>query len=40
MQTKFTVLIYSDKGNKQAGEVNYDVAEFLNAKQKELEMQK
>lgn len=38
IQTKFTILIYSEKGNKQAGEINFDVSQFLNAKQKELKV--
>ena len=33
-QTKFTVVIFSDKGTKQAGEVYIDVAEILNEKSK------
>jgi hypothetical protein len=37
-QTRFTVLIFSEKGNKQAGEVNLDVSELLNAKQKQMEL--
>ena len=39
-QTRFTVLIFSDKGNKQAGEITLDVSELLNAKQKSMKMQK
>lgn len=37
-KTRFTVLIFSEKGNKQAGEVNLNVAELLNSKQKQLEV--
>lgn len=33
-QTKFTVVIFSDKGTKQAGELYVDVAEILNNKEK------
>ena len=39
-KTRFTILIFSEKGNKQAGEVNFDVAEFLNAKQKQMKYEK
>lgn len=38
IQTRFTVLIFSEKGNKQAGEVTFDVAEFLNNKQKQVKV--
>jgi hypothetical protein len=34
------VLIFSEKGNKQAGELSFDVSEFLNAKQKEQRVEK
>ena len=30
IQTKFAIVIYTEKGNKQAGEVMFDVAPFLN----------
>ena len=33
-QTKFTIVIYSEKGIKQAGEVYIDVSEIFNTKQK------
>lgn len=36
VKTKFTVVIFSDKGTKQAGEVHIDVAELLNSKQKSI----
>jgi hypothetical protein len=29
-QTKFAIVIFTEKGNKQAGEVLFDVAPFLN----------
>ena len=34
------MLIFSEKGNKQAGEVTLDVAEFLNNKQKYIKLDK
>jgi hypothetical protein len=34
IQTKFAIVIYTDKGNKQAGEVLFDVAPFLNERHK------
>lgn len=40
IQTRFTVLIFSEKGNKQAGEVTLDVADFLNNKQKQVKLEK
>lgn len=30
IKTKFAIVIYTDKGNKQAGEIIFDVAPFLN----------
>lgn len=36
VQTKFTVVIFSDKGTKQAGEVHLDVAELLNTKSRSI----
>ena len=39
-KTKFTILIFSEKGNKQAGEVYLDVAELLNSKNKQMELEK
>lgn len=39
IQTRFTIIIFSDKGNKQAGEITYDVAELLNTKQKEMKVE-
>ena len=38
IKTRFTILIFSEKGNKQAGEVTLDVAEFLNNKQKQIKL--
>ena len=37
LKTKFTIVIYSDKGTKQAGEVYLNVAEFLNSQAKSKE---
>lgn len=39
-KTKFTILIFSEKGNKQAGEVYLDVAELLNTKNKVMQFER
>mgnify|MGYP006995449839 CR=1 FL=1 len=30
MKTKFSIILVSDKGTKQAGEIEFDVAGFIN----------
>ena len=35
-KTKFTVVIFSEKGTKQAGEVYLNVADFLNSQAKSI----
>lgn len=40
IKTKFTIVILSDKGTKQAGEVYLDVAELLNSKSKSMKYEK
>ena len=33
MQTKFLIILSSDRGTKQAGEICFDVAQYINEKQ-------
>jgi hypothetical protein len=30
MQTKFEIILYTEKGNKKVGEIHFDVAPYLN----------
>lgn len=34
MQTKFEIVLYTEKGNKKVGEVHFDVAPYLNERNK------